>query len=128
MIRARAIIVLVLAALASGCAMGGGSTATGAGATATGGGATTNVQINGSLALGDDVAKEAAKVAQGVLNATPAGAITEAVKSDAVNKGVEAGVTKARKEGKQPTESDEKELRSKLEEGVKSATKGNKGQ
>ena len=123
----RAIIALVLVALASGCARGGAGTATAPGAIATGGSATTNVQINGSLALGDKVAEEAAKVAQEALKATPIGAVTDAVKSAAVDKGVAAGVEQAKKEGKQPTESEVKELRSRLEEGVNRAVAESKG-
>jgi hypothetical protein len=108
--------------------MGGSATATGAGAIATGGSATTDVRINGSIALGDKVAEEAAKAAQAYLKAPPVGETVDAIKKKAVDKGVDAGVKKAGEEGKKPTDNDVKELRSKLKEGVDRAVAGNKGQ
>lgn len=114
----RLIIGLGLASLISGCALGGDATATGAGAVAIGGTATTHVHINGSIALGDKVAEEAAKAAEAYLKTSPPGTVATIVKSTAIDKGVAAGVKKAREEGKEPTTKDLKELHSKLEEGV----------
>ncbi|MDR4470343.1 MAG: hypothetical protein MRJ68_18935 [Nitrospira sp.] len=122
----RLIIGLGLAMLISGCAMGGNATARGTGALAIGGTATTHVQINGSIALGDKVAEEAAKAAEAYLKASPAGAVAAVVKSTAVDNGVAAGVKKAREEGKEPTAKDLQELHSKLEEGVNHAVSGTK--
>jgi len=119
----RSIISIGLVALISGCAVTGPVTATGTGAVATGGNAKTDVQvrIKGGLALGDKVAEEAAKSAEAYLKASPVGVAADAVKSTAVDKGVEAGIKKARDEGKEPLAEEVKELRFMLEKEVNHA-------
>jgi hypothetical protein len=116
---------LLLSLLLFGCATGGPANANAPGSVATGGAATNVVSISPSIALGDKVADAASKAAEAYLKtlSLPASAISAADKKTAVDKGVEAGVAEAQRQGKQPTAADQNELRAKLEVGVDTAIK-----
>lgn len=89
-----------------GCSVVGPTTASNGGI-AIGGTSNVKVETAASLSLGDQVAKTALKAAK---NHLPTHLADEKQKAEAVRKGIEVGLKKAREEGQMVTPEAEKEL------------------